>query len=141
MSRIKRYGNESNNYVIWFTLSNGKTYYIGEGFVFLSIKDNIEYEVFKATARKYTHLGAKRIHTMIWNKYFNNANEKENGGHVVKSSCYPLTSVEKHLKYYVKNKYFFNHTLWEEGIGFTTLIGFCQMGIALGVLGVWHKID
>ena len=111
MSRVKRYGNESNNYVIWFTLSNGKTYYIGEGFVFLSIKDNIEYEVFKATARKYTHLGAKRMHTMIWNKYFNNANEKENGGHVVKSSCFPLTSVEKHLKYYVNNKYFFNHTL------------------------------
>ena len=41
MSRVKRYGNESDNYVIWFTLSNGKTYYIGEGFVFLSLKDNI----------------------------------------------------------------------------------------------------
>jgi hypothetical protein len=30
-----------------------------------------------------------------------------------------LTSVEKHLKYYVNNKYFFNHTLWEKVIGFT----------------------
>ena len=50
MSRIRRYGNESKDYVIWFTLSNGKTYYIGEGFVVLSIKDNIEFEVFKATA-------------------------------------------------------------------------------------------
>ena len=37
MSRIKRYGNESKDYVIWFTLSNGKTLLTPEGFVFLQI--------------------------------------------------------------------------------------------------------
>jgi hypothetical protein len=111
MGKIMRYGNNKTDYVIWFTLSNGKTYYVGEGFVFLSIKDNIEFEVFKATARKYTYKGARIITDKLWNKIFIVGKEEENGGHIIKSSMESLASVEKRLKYYTNNKYFFNHTL------------------------------
>jgi hypothetical protein len=79
ISRNSTYKKEKD-YVIWFRLSNGKTYYIGEGFVFLSIREGIPLEVLKSTARKYSYMGAKRIHTMLWNKYFTTSKEKENGG-------------------------------------------------------------
>lgn len=111
MATIRRYSNRYKDYVIWFTLSNGKTYYIGEGFIFIPISENITFDELKKRARKYTYLGSKRMHKMIWNKYFNSANEKDNGGHVIKSSCYPLVCIEKQLKYYVNGTYYFNHTL------------------------------
>ena len=101
----------NRRYIIWFTLSNGKTYYIGEGFVFLSIKDNIEFDTLLATAKQYKLQGAKNVTAKLWNKYFNTCNEKDNDGHIVKSTFAELKDLEKRLKYYVNNKYYFNHTL------------------------------
>lgn len=111
MATISRNSIVEKDYVIWFKLSNGKTYYIGEGFVFLSIKEDMPLEVFKSTARKYSKFGAKRIHTMLWNKYFTTSKEKENGGHIVKSSCWTMKSVERSLKFNVNGVVYFNHLL------------------------------
>ena len=101
----------NNRYIIWFTLSNGKTYYVGDGFIFLSIKDNIEFDTLLKTAKQYKLQGAKCVMKQLWDKYFTYKNENDNGGHIVKSAFGEIKDVEKRLKYYTNNKYYFNHTL------------------------------
>ena len=51
----------NKNTIIWFKLSNGKSYYVGEGYVFLSIKPTTTFEEIKSTAKKYSIKGAKII--------------------------------------------------------------------------------
>lgn len=101
----------NNRYIVWFTLSNGKTYYIADGFVFVQIRDNIEFDTFMKCAKKYKLQGAKCVMKLLWDKYFTYKNENDNGGHIVKSTFGELKDVERRLKYYTNNKYYFNHTL------------------------------
>lgn len=107
MATIKRYSIDTKDYVIVFFLADGRKYYIGENYLFLSIKDNMEYEVFEKNVRKYTRQGSKMITTKIW-KEFGSINENKNGSYIVRSLSYPLESFKKEYVYNLNGKNILN---------------------------------
>ena len=67
MATIRRYGNDNKrNFVVCFELSNGKKYFIADGYLFLSVKQEMTLEDLKSVAKLYTYKGSKIITTRIW---------------------------------------------------------------------------
>lgn len=94
----------NKNTIIWFKLSNGKSYYVGEGYVFLSIKPTTTFEEIKSTAKKYSIKGAKIITARLW-KEFAWYNEQKNGGRIEQSTYGNLSFIERNNSYgYQQNK-------------------------------------
>lgn len=98
MATIKRYGKDEKNVIVSFELSNGRKYFVADGFLFLSIKKEMTFEELMSVARLYTWKGAKIITNRIW-KEFGVANEHLNGGHIVHSS----SNTTEHIKRYCYN--------------------------------------
>ena len=103
MKKFKRYSVDTKDYVIIFFLKDGRKYYIGENYVFLSIKGQVEYNIFEKNVRKYTRQGSKLITTRIW-KEFSTFNEDKNGSHIIRSMSYPLETFKKHYVYNYNGK-------------------------------------
>lgn len=99
MATIRRYGNgNERNFIVFFELSNGKKYFVGDGYVFLSLKKEMTLEELVPISRLYTYRGSRIITDRIW-KEFNTCNEHLNGGHIIHSACYTI----EHLKRYCYN--------------------------------------
>ena len=103
MATIKRLFSEEKKFIITFELADGRKYYVGEGYIFLSIKDNLSIDVLEKCAKQYKERGAKVVTTRIWDE-FSTWNEKKNGSHIVHSNYYSLEYVKKHLTYIVNGK-------------------------------------
>ena len=103
MATIKRLFSEEKKFIITFELEDGRKYYIGEGYVFLSIKKDLSMEVLEKCAKQYKERGAKVVTERIW-KEFSIWNEAKNGSHIVKSNYYSLEYVKKHLTYIVNGR-------------------------------------
>lgn len=97
MATIKRYGSNDNErrFIVFFELSNGKKYFIADGYLFLSLKKDMTLDDLKHVAKLYTYKGSKIITTRIW-KEFNTCNEHLNGGHIVHSSSNSLEHLERY---------------------------------------------
>ena len=50
MATIKRLFSEEKKFIITFELADGRKYYVGEGYIFLSIKDNLSMDVLEKCA-------------------------------------------------------------------------------------------
>lgn len=103
-------------YVIWITLSNGKTYYLcGDrlGLYFLSIReDKFLFTNFKSLAKRYTLQGAKGMVTKLWNKTLPNFDKAFEGERIVHTSYIDINTLEKEVKSYPNEwDYFFRQSM------------------------------
>ena len=103
MATITRLWDEEKKFIVVFELADGRKYFIANGYVFISIKNDLTLDVLEKCARQYTQKGAKNITTKIWNE-FSIWNEKKNGSHIIHSQYYSLEYAKKNLIYIVNGK-------------------------------------
>ena len=91
------------NTIIWFKLSNGKSFYVGNGYVFLLIEPTTTFEEIKSNAKKYSIKGAKIVTARLWKEFA--WHKQENGIRIEQSNYGNLPFIERNNSYgYQQNK-------------------------------------
>ena len=59
----------TKDFVIWVETEKGQTYYVDNNFNLIGFNNNLTFEEFKKTAKKYNEKSCKRIFTILHKKY------------------------------------------------------------------------